>query len=553
MEAKELQWLHERYAAAAKRPGHAVTPAVVNRIIQKRTESRDRETVSINQQVADAKLHVDPLKDFMARHDPEREIDRVRRLWKSQPTQLERDLDMPYVNQTWSRFKGKTRDVCRQKCPVAYLIKTIDGDGLAENVSSKGYRISAKMFDILARTVVDELGNGRTEVQAKLHKALHTSFVPVIHSIDYDQNSRSIHEYYNIKGEIKPFTFIEWPRRTGKSLSTMMFCAALGLTLGRKAVFGLISTGRTAVIELLKYVRDFGAQFADECNLKVRTAMSASRPCVVFIPKTGDVTQSVTFMGLPKGTDNNRGYTKFDGLFVDEAAFVPRDVFIKVVLPPLRLFSTVGAFLSSTSNDENNPFSQFKTVVDRNGELLFNIVELDLVCPRCRAQNLKTCVHRQHMFPHWFSDKRTDDLMRIAEKVDPEAVRVEFFGDVESTIQYVFSKALVDKFLKTPRVNVVYSPTVYIYWDPSGGGGSMSAGVSAYIDENMRLVVSGVLYYKNTSSSSFSAIVFGSVVGGLSLGALHILGSSSRLSSNAFKSNGLFRCRASSSSSSYLS
>jgi hypothetical protein len=325
------------------------------------------------------------------------------------------------------------------------------------------------------------------------------SYIPVIHEADYSLNSKKILDHYHIKTDIKAFTYVNWPRRAGKSLSAMMFCAAFGLSLRRKAVLGMISTGRTAVEELIKYIRDFSVQFASEANVKVKVGLSASRPHVTVIPSFGDSSQTVTFLGLPKGTDNNRGYQKFNSVLVDEAAFVPKDVFMKVVFPILRLDGVAGTFMSSSTNDEDCPFVHFPKIKDSSGELLFNIVELEWICAHCKDAKKTECIHLQHKMPTWFSDRRTDDLMAIAKVVDEEAVMLEFFGVTVDTIQRIFSTALIEKMLEQPRVFPTQPLVVYMYWDPGAGGGSMSAGISAYINDESKLVVG---YYKNTSSSS---------------------------------------------------
>lgn len=411
---------------------------------------------------------------------------------------LSKPLDLFYASQTWSRFAGKTREICRRQSSVRYYIETIEDANLQSNVSSEGYEVSNRILSFLPRFIVNAAGDTRTEAQAELHKALHMSYIPVIHEADYSMNSRKILDHYRIKTAIKAFTYVNWARRAGKSLSAMMFCAAFGLSLRRKAVIGLISTGRTAVEQLIMYIRDFAVQFAEEARVKIKIGLSAARPHVTVVPLYGDSSKTVTFLGLPKGTDNNRGYQKFNAVLVDEAAFVPKDVFMKVVFPILRLDGVAGTFMSSSTNDEDCPFVQFPKIKDSSGELLFNIVELEWICNQCKDAKKTECIHLQHKMPTWFSDRRTEDLMAIAKVVDEEAVMLEFFGVTVDTIQRIFSTALIEKMLEQPRAFPSQTRIVYMYWDPSGGGGSMSAGISAYIDDESKLVVS---YYRNTSSS----------------------------------------------------
>jgi hypothetical protein len=404
-----------------------------------------------------------------------------------------------YMDSIFKRSKSAIELACRLNSPYSGLITALQPPSDGQNVSADGFACYSKITTLLPRVVFNQKGDTRTDAQAKLHRALLQSSIPVIHSRDWELNKTKILEHYGLVDDIKPYSHIGWARRTGKTMSMAAYYAVFGLCmklcLNRSARFGFISTGRPAVLEIFKYIYSFACQFADELGVNVRYSTSGPRPLIVFtLPGQADH-EGVSFIGLPKGVDNNRGYQSFDGIIVDEAAYVQPEVYSRVVLPVLRLMGTTGVFLSSLNQDEENYFTQLAKIKNRKGDLAFNVVALEWTCAACKRKGEKTCPHLSYNIPAWFDNDRSFVLNQIGEIADPIGYRVELWGETTSKKRLCFSEADLERFEKAPPKHLLPPQSVSIFWDPGGGGGSLSAGVSFYIDRDGDLVVSCLLLF----------------------------------------------------------
>lgn len=416
------------------------------------------------------------------------------------------------------RSKAAVELACRLNSPYSGLISALQPPSDGQNVSSDGYALYNKITTLLPRVVYNQKGDTRTESQVKLHRALLHSSIPVIHSRDWELNKTQILEHYGLSEDIKPYSHIGWPRRTGKTIGMSAFYAVFGLCLNRSARFGFISTGKPAVIEIFNYIYSFACQFAEELGVNVRYSTSGPRPIIVFTKQGQADHEGVTFIGLPKGVDNNRGYQSFDGIIVDEAAYVQPEVYSRVVLPVLKLMGTTGVFLSSLNQDDENYFTQLAKIKTRSGDIAFNVVGLEWVCAACKRRNERNCPHLAHNVPSWFDSDRNFVLNQIGEIADPYGYRTEMWGETNSTKRLCFAETDLERFEKSPAKFLLPPDSVYIFWDPGGGGGSLSAGVSFYIDKDGDLVVSRLailpcfvlsfLSHSQSSSVKLSRIFF---------------------------------------------
>ncbi len=86
-------------------------------------------------------------------------------------------------------------------------------------------------------------------------------------------------------------------------------------------------------------------------------------------------------------------------------------VFYQVVAPTL---ATGSAFIGITTlgDDENSNFvSKLIEIKDKEGNLLFRVLNMKLVCPRCERLGKEiTCHHMMGEIPYWQDEKRHGDI-----------------------------------------------------------------------------------------------------------------------------------------------
>lgn len=158
-------------------------------------------------------------------------------------------------------------------------------------------------------------------------------------------------------------------------------------------------------------------------------------------------------------------------ILVDEAAFIPLDMFWEVIVPLIGMETSTLAMIS-TPVDTYNFFSQLMNLHDENGLPVFHNIRMRVACNRCISlKRVTSCTHKLKDLPPWKSrDKQK--LMNMIMHDQQTTLARENYGIISDEGESYISSEAVDKWLSqerfVPAVGQCAS-IVILTMDPNGG------------------------------------------------------------------------------------
>ena len=179
----------------------------------------------------------------------------------------------------------------------------------------------------------------------------------------------------------------------------------------------------------------------------------------------------------------------------EEAAFIDPKVFYEVVVPLLEVKAT--ALLAiSTPLSQANHYSELCNSVGKDGQPVFRVVKVGLVCDACIEAGLQDrCTHMAGVKPAWKSEEGRDVVQALYGSRSTLFQR-ESLGLIADDANVVFPPAAVAAMFSAARVQVTHDSldSIFVCIDPSGGGASEFACVSV-VEIGQKFVVSLPLYH----------------------------------------------------------
>jgi len=81
---------------------------------------------------------------------------------------------------------------------------------------------------------------------------------------------------------------------------------------------------------------------------------------------------------------------------------------------PLLEIETTALICISTPQDSTNFYSMMFEMKDAGGELLFNQIQLQMVCEDCKlGPNPSQCTHMKHLLPKWKSGAKQGKIIQF--------------------------------------------------------------------------------------------------------------------------------------------
>lgn len=179
-------------------------------------------------------------------------------------------------------------------------------------------------------------------------------------------------------------------------------------------------------------------------------------------------------------------------IFADELAFIPMKTVFKVIMPLLTVENRA-LLCSTTPNGMDNWVTAACDMKDENGQPMFEVVLLQLMCARCRDRGVRgACVHNMHLIPGFKSDEK---IRRIEAMIggDKETIAEELYGVASSSSRGAFDPSKIQTFVSKPPVDWIAPPEspLFMVLDPTGGGSSNMAIISGFVTQG-RIVVRGL-------------------------------------------------------------
>lgn len=182
-----------------------------------------------------------------------------------------------------------------------------------------------------------------------------------------------------------------------------------------------------------------------------------------------------------------------DVILVDEAAYIPLEMFYEVIVPLIGMENSV-LIMISTPVDSFNFFTRLMETRDPDtGYPLFLVVDMELSCKRCKETDPLKCTHRLKYLPPWKSEDK-NKLMKLIMADQVTILARENYGIATDEGKSYIPKNAIDRFEIHPRFAPDHGLTcslVYITIDPNGGGlgpGSDMAIISVALLYGMRVV-----------------------------------------------------------------
>lgn len=316
--------------------------------------------------------------------------------------------------------------------------------------------------------------------QRVFHRNMIMASLPLIFGKEWETHGAAIKEQLGIKENILNQVIISTPRRYGKSFSVAMFVAACLYAIPSCNV-AVFSVAQRQSDMLMGHIRGF---YDSLPGARERYKTKNSELFEVY-DAFGGVCQ---LRCLPGRSETTRGVGA--GIVIlEEAAFIPANLFYDVIVPLLSVGGTVLIGISTPPKDGFNYYLSLFDCNDADGNPIFKIEKVQLMCDKCKEEHKTECKHIRVPEPKWKTGKRKE-IQRAIYAKNPEVFMREVLGMAITTDTYVFHAQYVDLLMnqaKAPphQVSPLGEPSqefikfVFIAIDPSGGGNGSDTAFAA--------------------------------------------------------------------------
>lgn len=162
-------------------------------------------------------------------------------------------------------------------------------------------------------------------------------------------------------------------------------------------------------------------------------------------------------------------------VIAEEAAFMPPDLYYKVIAPTLQTEGTCFIGITTLNEDPENFISVLKRLKMPDGQQIFHCIEIEMTCKRCKELGKEiTCNHKEGDKPWWLKQNRIESIEIIMKQGNEEDFMREIKGiQMDNSNIKVFDENLLNNLLinENQLINLKEDPNfIIISIDPSGTG-----------------------------------------------------------------------------------
>jgi hypothetical protein len=357
----------------------------------------------------------------------------------------------------------------------------VAGDGVEMLV--QGMR-GTEVFNAM-RSGMASLSMDSTALQADVQNNVMLAMMPQLYKSDWDTHRESICAYWGVQDHFIGSKFaLKCQRRAGKTMSLAMLTALLLRYCDGLEIL-VITTGQRTSTAFAETTRGF----LDD--IRGDAFVANNKESVTCYPD-GDRhrgTRNVLRL-VPSNAKTVRGVSA-QLVIVDEAGFVPLEMFENVAYPLAMVHGTVLVALSSPSEDDGGAFNAMFEAKMKDGRKVFRTIEISNVCTNCQKTGNMDCTHVTQMRPQWQSKEALEELRALYKHSNPEAYNREISGaDNGHRVVRAFPDAHIDALRDRP----VHKPDfryrrVYVSVDPSGGGSGSDTGIVVIAEDHTGVLV----------------------------------------------------------------
>lgn len=338
------------------------------------------------------------------------------------------------------------------------------------------------VLEALERALDSFEGFPRSDTQKDFHKAMVNASLPHIYG---DAEWESVRERVLHQRGLDTVLYemlICSPRRFGKTTSVSMYCAAM-LVHCPDTWISVFSTGQRASTLLLDQCAKFTKLLL--VNSLDRVAKHNQENLFIKGDSSSDLRRLFSF---PSSVAGLKGVgAKI--VVLEEASRLDEAMFQEVIIPLLGVKNTslIGI---STPLEANNFYSQMLMMRKPDGNLLFNVLTVEMICSVCKEAGNYDCAHVNKL-PPWKTSERAA-MVKSLMAGDESMYAREQLGVVTSSDTAAFDGPGIDRFAlaRTPLTGcTVEGNDVYVSYDPCGGGASAAAMLFGFVDTVTRQFV----------------------------------------------------------------
>ena len=301
----------------------------------------------------------------------------------------------------------------------------------------------------------------RSPGQREFHHMFLSTCLRIIYRDDYERERHRVMAKYKFESK-KQQALICAPRRFGKTFAVSFFAIVVAIVLP-EVELSIFSPGKRQSVALMNHIFSFMKKLGEDDRI-----IRKNEEKMVLRSLNGKESKINAYPSAVKTLKGVSGTI----VILEELAALDPDVLYEVVCPlhQLDITALIGI---STITTEDNFFTKYLKMQDKNGDPLFSVKYIYLACETCRENGeAHKCNHNNFMLPGWSSARKQRTVKALMAGREEMLAR-EVGGVANSLYGKAFIPKVVKAFQERERyfVDSTYSyPALMIAIDPNAGG-----------------------------------------------------------------------------------
>lgn len=355
--------------------------------------------------------------------------------------------------------------------------------------------------DIKMNTINDWLNKlYRSPGQIEFHQMFLATCLRIIYGNDYEKERHRVMIKYGFESK-KQQALICAPRRFGKTFSVSFFAIVVAIILPDIEI-SIFSPGKRQSVALMNHIYTFMKKLGETDRVIKKNEEK-------MVVRTLDGKES-KINAYPSAVKTLKGVSGTI-IILEEVAALDPEVLFEVVCPlhQLDITSLIGI---STITTEDNFFTTYLKMKDKNDQPLFAVKYIYLACKPCRDKGTEAaakCNHNNFMLPGWSSQRKARTVKCMMKGQEAMLAR-EIGGIANSKHQKAFLPKLVASFMELPRFNIDHTVdynTLFISIDPNAGGNDSHFAICTILVVTGLFVIIGMESFPSKTASENHSII----------------------------------------------
>ena len=338
----------------------------------------------------------------------------------------------------------------------------------------------------------------RSPGQKEFHQMFLSTCLRLIYGDDYEKERHRIMKKYNFTNK-KQQTLICAPRRFGKTFAVSYFAIVMAIVLPNVEI-SIFSPGRRQSVALMNHIFHFMKRLNQDDRI-----IRKNEEKMILRSLNGEESKINAYPSAIKTLKGVSGSI----LILEELAALDPAVLYEVVIPIFQLDITSFIGISTITTD-NNFFTKYLKMKDKNGDSLFATKYIYLACEVCRKKNeAHKCNHNAFLLPNWSSERKQRAVKSLMSERE-DMISREIGGVANSKYGKAFLKKYITSLEEKKRYeidrNIDYS-VLFISVDPNSGGESHFAILTILVQYGIYIIIGAESYPSKTARENHSILI----------------------------------------------